>query len=512
MFNVIKTFKFNMRRKRVMKKILKIISVMLVMTGGMGSVQAQWIQQQVPVNTGIILSVDFTDEFRGITGGWHGGFFNFNGKALCTSDEGTTWIQSIVPDSSRSFVTVTFVDSLTGFMAGAYNLFSAERFKSNINNLERKGFSRSFIKHLENIGVRAFPDYKGFFVKTTDGGRNWFTFGTLPSEISYLVGMDFLDVNTGFATTLIQDSTYQSATILKTTNGGLTWSEALSIDTVWEFGSIEFIDSNNIIAVGRGGSFDSISSNTGGMIFKSTDQGINWTLQFFRYVEFTDVRFTDITTGFASASKWGDGLVYKTTNQGINWNLIYTQSGNVLIEGIKFYKGSGTGMIYGYYSDLNIYSFTRRTTDYGDSWGQLQLLDTTGQNLLTGGVMISQKNQYITGGNPFNQGAIYHTTNGGVVFAGFSGNSFPGKFFLSQNYPNPFNPATNLEFGISDLGFVSLKVYDILGKEVVTLVNEKLSPGKYKVEFDGSGLSSGVYFYRLTADDFIDTKRMLLIK
>ena len=62
------------------------------------------------------------------------------------------------------------------------------------------------------------------------------------------------------------------------------------------------------------------------------------------------------------------------------------------------------------------------------------------------------------------------------------------------------------------MGFVSLKVYDLLGKEIVTLVNEKLSPGKYKVVFDGSGLSSGVYFYMLTAGEFKDTKRMMLIK
>ena len=88
----------------------------------------------------------------------------------------------------------------------------------------------------------------------------------------------------------------------------------------------------------------------------------------------------------------------------------------------------------------------------------------------------------------------------------------PSSFSLSQNYPNPFNPVTNLEFGISDLGFVSLEVYDVLGKEVAMLVNEKLSPGKYKVEFDGSGFSSGVYFYRLTAGDFTETKRMMLVK
>ncbi|MBK8552301.1 MAG: T9SS type A sorting domain-containing protein [Ignavibacteria bacterium] len=90
--------------------------------------------------------------------------------------------------------------------------------------------------------------------------------------------------------------------------------------------------------------------------------------------------------------------------------------------------------------------------------------------------------------------------------------TIPSDFYLEQNYPNPFNPVTKLEFEISDLGFVSLKVYGALGKEVVTLVNEKLSPGKYQVEFDGSGLTSGVYFYRLTAGEFTDTKRMILIK
>jgi uncharacterized delta-60 repeat protein len=90
--------------------------------------------------------------------------------------------------------------------------------------------------------------------------------------------------------------------------------------------------------------------------------------------------------------------------------------------------------------------------------------------------------------------------------------NIPEQFSLYQNYPNPFNPVTNLEFGISDLGFVSLKVYDILGKEIIKLVNEKLSPGKYKVTFDGSGLPSGVYFYRLSAGDFTETKRMMLVK
>ncbi len=88
----------------------------------------------------------------------------------------------------------------------------------------------------------------------------------------------------------------------------------------------------------------------------------------------------------------------------------------------------------------------------------------------------------------------------------------PSKFELSQNYPNPFNPSTNLEFGISELGFVSMKVYDASGKEVASLVNEVKPAGYYSVSFNGASLSSGIYFYTLSAGNFISTKRMILLK
>jgi len=88
----------------------------------------------------------------------------------------------------------------------------------------------------------------------------------------------------------------------------------------------------------------------------------------------------------------------------------------------------------------------------------------------------------------------------------------PENYMLSQNYPNPFNPTTNLEFGISKLGFVSLKIYDMLGKEIATLVNDNLNPGTYKYNFDGSKLTSGVYFYKLKVGDYTEVKKMTLVK
>jgi hypothetical protein len=117
-------------------------------------------------------------------------------------------------------------------------------------------------------------------------------------------------------------------------------------------------------------------------------------------------------------------------------------------------------------------------------------------------------------------GVVY----GDTTLTGISNNNtkLPGKYSLSQNYPNPFNPTTKIRFAIpAPLSFpnapignpgVMLKIYDINGREIQTLVNEKLNPGTYEVTFDGSNYASGIYFYRLTTDDFSDTKKLILLK
>jgi Secretion system C-terminal sorting domain len=86
------------------------------------------------------------------------------------------------------------------------------------------------------------------------------------------------------------------------------------------------------------------------------------------------------------------------------------------------------------------------------------------------------------------------------------------EYVLYQNYPNPFNPTTNIRFSIPHPGFVSLKVYDILGKEVAILVNEVNPAGRYDIKFDGSNVSSGIYFYVLRSGDFVQSRKMLLLK
>jgi hypothetical protein len=86
------------------------------------------------------------------------------------------------------------------------------------------------------------------------------------------------------------------------------------------------------------------------------------------------------------------------------------------------------------------------------------------------------------------------------------------KFELEQNYPNPFNPVTSIQYAVSSRQFVTLKVYDILGNEIATLVNEEKQPGIYEVEFDATDFTSGIYFYQLKAGNYLETRKMVMLK
>ncbi len=104
---------------------------------------------------------------------------------------------------------------------------------------------------------------------------------------------------------------------------------------------------------------------------------------------------------------------------------------------------------------------------------------------------------------------FYFTTDPAV---GVKNEITPNNYFLKQNYPNPFNPSTYINYGLKEGSFVTLKVYNILGTEVATLVNEYKPAGNYKVNFDASQLASGVYIYRLNTNNFVQTRKMILEK
>ncbi len=108
--------------------------------------------------------------------------------------------------------------------------------------------------------------------------------------------------------------------------------------------------------------------------------------------------------------------------------------------------------------------------------------------------------------------SCYHIQTNGTTGVDDENNGIPQQFALLQNYPNPFNPNTNFEFRIANVGLVSLKIYDLLGKEVATLMNEVKQPGNYNISWNANGLASGVYLYRLTAGSFVETKKLILLR
>ena len=108
---------------------------------------------------------------------------------------------------------------------------------------------------------------------------------------------------------------------------------------------------------------------------------------------------------------------------------------------------------------------------------------------------------------------ILKTTNGGMPVGVLQiNNTLPVEYSLFQNYPNPFNPQTKIKFAVPKASFTKLVIYNLLGREVTTLVNEELRPGAYEADWDGSNFSSGVYFYKIISGDFVETKKMVLMK
>ena len=250
-------------------------------------------------------------------------------------------------------------------------------------------------------------------------------------------------------------------------------------------------------------------------IFKTTNSGQNWTMQFrdsssnsFSSSNF-EIQFVNQNTGFGLYYKdifsTNKATFVKTTNGGTNWDstsLLYNKS-----KAIYFADGN-TGWIAGRWYPDSI--MILRTTNSGNNW-QIQ---KKGENSITSMYFVNSLTGWAVGYG----GVILKTITGGVTSVQNISTEVPSAYSLGQNYPNPYNPMTNVKFSIVKAGDVKIIVYDVQGRELQTLVNEKLNAGTYEVKFDarqgGSSreLTSGVYFYRMVTEGFSETKRMLLIK
>lgn len=375
----------------------------------------------------------------------------------------------------------------------------------------------------------------GVIIHTSDGGDN---FVIQNSTIPYYIH-DIFFLNNRLGWVVANEFLFSGTTILTTTNGGQVWTSELFPDSSKFFTTIYFRDSLNGFMGGIQGS-----------LYKTSDGGNSWLPAMVDSSEYSSfliskITFSSLLNGFACGGYIDiAGVIWRTTDGGFNWSAnvyspepfydFYVYDQNRLISaggdfeyGVQISRTSDAGLNWNYES-LNLfgqaYSIDFRTPkeswmalgyalnwavsyDSGITWTEVPV---TGQAEIYSVDFTDSTHGWAVGNN----GVIlkYEPLKVNILS---DNTSIPEKSELYQNYPNPFNPVTNLEFAISESGFVSLKIYDVSGKEVRVLINEKLTSGKYNHQFStiNSQLPSGIYFYSLLVDGvLIETKRMILLK
>jgi hypothetical protein len=203
------------------------------------------------------------------------------------------------------------------------------------------------------------------------------------------------------------------------------------------------------------------------------------------------------------------GGVYLSTNNGISWTAVNTGLPYPYISALAMSPDGtgGTNIFAGNYTNATgtLQSGVFLSTNNGLNWSEVNtgLPRTTYIYSL-----ITSKTNLIAGTSD----GLWRRPLSEITSVEQSSYRLPERFSLSQNYPNPFNPSTTIEYQIPKQSYVTLRIFDLLGREVATLVNEKREAGSYRVQFDGAGLSSGVYFYQLRGGEFVQTKKLILQK
>ena len=347
----------------------------------------------------------------------------------------------------------------------------------------------------------------GSIYYTSNGGTSWTS--QIAISGSFINGIHFFNTNTGV---FIGDPTGASQPYQNryTTNGGTNWILAPNspvATTSSEWGVInawDWTDQSHFWL----GSANQIASSTTAKIFRtSTGFPGTWLTATITGVGgaqglyYQAIAFTDNNNGMTGSN---GSYVKKTTDGGATWSIVSHPPGTAVPYYINMYGFKDASNLIRVSLQDTTYK-VYRTTNYGSSWTQ-ETLPPQGLSGLQHMQFINQNLGYAGG----DLGAFLRY--GPPTGVGGNGNNTPSVFALKQNYPNPFNPETTIEYSVPSNAFVTIKVFDVMGREIAELVNGKKSTGNYIVQFDAKDLNSGIYFYTLETNGFKETKKMLLIK
>lgn len=411
------------------------------------------------------------------------------------------------PDENNVVFTATFEDS----PAGIFKLDYSELTLENITPFtERETVIDISMIDENNIWIATG---EGRILFTSDGGDIWsiqFEDNLVTPFVNYI---EMFDLNNGIAMADAIDYVNDPAVFLKTTDGGKSWISMNNnafggiSGNIWRM--VDFVNPNV-------GYFSASGTDVYDKIYKTIDGGENWNETNFQsdYGAIQILKFYDESIGLAydinHTLDTDFGLIFRTIDGGENWETISLAS-NGRGQDFEFIPNDPSIVWFCDYYSLFF------STDTGKTWTmQSAPTDTLmGRDI----VFTDENNGRLLCEDNGSYNILITNNNGGIVtdIKEYKEIEIPTQLRLEQNYPNPFNPVTTIKYSIelkvkSEKSKVKIYVYDVIGNEVAVLVDEQKSAGEYQVQFNGTNLSSGIYYYQLVVGDFVQTNKMILLK
>ncbi|MBZ0199054.1 MAG: T9SS type A sorting domain-containing protein [Ignavibacteriaceae bacterium] len=344
----------------------------------------------------------------------------------------------------------------------------------------------------------------GRIIYSADGGKKWSVQFVDSSITDFMNYVEMFDENNGVAMGDVYAGNPTNnpgpALFLKTTDGGTNWVSVnnsafggISGDT-WR--RLDFVSMNI-------GYFRESGGDNSDKLYKTTDGCVTWTSLPLSASQVVLIKFYDEQTGIASYS---NNYISRTSDGGLNWETFTSPI------------GWGNDFEYQPGAPSNIWAVDKNNLYFSSNMGLSWVTEETPLSQLKGRdlVFTSDKSAWL-----LCDGAVLRNVNvSKIVTTGENTAEIIWGYSLEQNYPNPFNPTTNIKFTLPSpsqgegpgVRSVTLKVYDLLGREITTLVNKELAAGSYVVNFDAKDLGSGIYFYKLNVGSFSQTKKMIVLK
>ncbi len=461
------------------------------------------------------------------------------GTILKTTNGGNSWsIQQ--SNLNVQLFSIQFIDSLFGWICGEGGTLlkttnggitwvqKPSGVVENINSLYFLSASDGFA--VTGDWYNGYP-YSGRILKTTNGGDTWSV--ALFDDAHGLIDIYFSDKYNGWICG-------SNGAIYITNNGGSNWNYSNANTPYWLFG-IFFPANNAGFTIGGNTNSD--------IILKSDNSGNSWTKirETFQDKMMIGLYFINDLEGWVCGF---NGVMLKTTNGGISWNRETLQTDKELRE--IFFVDS-VGYCVGFSGTFMKYHYTQPTSNIqiiSPNGGELWEIGSTKQILWNSTDVIDVKIEY-----SYNNGAswnnvvssypstgIYNWTIPNIItnqarvkisdiatgdfdrsdssfriieptnISEIRNNEIPNNYYLAQNYPNPFNPSTAIQFGLIKSSYVTLKLYNVNGEEISSIFEGYKQTGTYSVNFVPNNLTSGIYFYRIIAEDFSDVKKLIYLK